>query len=248
MSDPTKAGAREDPPPRKRERANGVLPKVVVWLLVGVGLAATAIVLFLAGRGSRLPAFTEAQVRDAVSATIQSEARQSFLVTGRLDVVATASIENNRIFLPNLLDLNVGTARSTVRAPGRVFYGFDVRRVTADMIRLVDDSTISVQLPPLQVLAVEPRLERMEIETDVSWSRSSEIGREVERRAIVHAQAALRQQGVRHLRESTQPRMNTAEALATMLRPAVQALGIERPGFLFDLDDGIQVRRPAPLD
>ena len=219
-----------------------MLPKIARWALAVALLVIVVVTIFLAGRGSRMPAISEDQVRSAVTATIQREARQTFLVTGRLDIVATTSIENNKIFLPNLLRLNIGSARSTVRAPGRVYYGFDVRRLTPDMIRLVDDSTIHVELPPLQVQAVEPLLDRMQIDTDVSWSRSDQTGREIERRAIAHLQAALRAQGNAHLRDSTQPRVNTAEALRHMLEPTVRALGIERPSFRFDLAPGIRMQ------
>jgi len=212
-----------------------MLRRVARWVLIIAAVAIVLAVVFLAGRGSRLPRVSEEQVRAAITATIQREAPQAFLVTGRLDVLASATIENNQIFLPGIFDLNVGTARSTVRAPGSVHYGFDARRLTPDMISLVDDSTVRVRLPPLQVLAVEPRLDRMEIDTDVSWTRSDEKGREVERRAIARVQAALRAQGVAHLRDSAQPRINSAEALRTMLEPAVRALGIERPTFVFEL-------------
>lgn len=195
-----------------------------------------------------MPAVSEEQVRSAITATVQREARQSFLVTGRLDVTASTVIENNRIFLPRLLDLNVGSARSTVRAPGRVFYGFDAREITPEMITLVDDSTILVELPTIRTLAVEPQLERMEIETDVSWTRSDETGREVERRAIAALQPALRAQAAAHLRDSAQPRINTAEALRVMLEPTVRALGIERPNFRFDISDELQMRPARARD
>ena len=218
-----------------------MLPRIARWALGVAAVVVLAVTIFLAGRGSRLPPISEDQVRSAITATVQREARQSFLVTGRLDIVATTTIENNKIFLPRLLHLNIGTARSTVRAPGRVYYGFDVRRLTPDMIRLVDDSTIHVELPPIQVQAIEPVLDRMEIDTDVAWSRSDETGREIERRAIAHLQAALRTQGHAHLRDSTQPRVNTAEALRHMLEPTVRALGIERPNFRFDLAPGIRM-------
>lgn len=215
--------------------------KVARWALAIALVAGLVAVIFLAGRGSRLPALSEDRIRSAITATVQREARQAFLVTGRLDIVASTTIENNKIFLPNLLGLNIGSARSTVRAPGRVFYGFDVRRLTPDMITLVDDSTIHVALPPLQVLAVEPVLQQMRIDTDVSWSRSDRTGREVERRAITHLQVALRTQGNAHLRDSTQPRVNTAEALRHMLEPTVRALGMERPNFRFDLAPNIRM-------
>ena len=219
-----------------------MLRQVARWTLLAALVLGGLAIVFLAGRGSRLPTVSEEQVRSAITATVQREARQSFLVTGRLDVVATTSIENNRIFLPNLLRLNTGTARSTVRAPGRVYYGFDVRELTPDMIRMVDDSTIHVQLPPLRILAVEPQLERMEIDTDVSWTRSDETGRQVERRAIGHIQAALRAQGSAHLRDSSQPRVNTAEAVRAMIEPAVRAIGVQQPGFVFDLAPGLRMQ------
>ena len=218
-----------------------MLPRIARWVLIAALLAIGLAVVFLAGRGSRLPAVSEDQVRTAITATIQREARQAFLVTGRLDVTASTQIQNNRIFLPNLLDFNVGSARSTVRAPGRVFYGFDARELRPEMITLVDDSTIHVQLPPIRTLAVEPQLDRMEIDTEVSWTRSSDTGREVERRAIAALQPALRAQAAAHLRDSTQPRINTAEALRVMLQPTVQALGIERPTFRFDIAPTIRM-------
>ncbi|HEX6587729.1 MAG TPA: hypothetical protein VF039_01800 [Longimicrobiales bacterium] len=212
------------------------------WVLLVLALAVVATLIFLAGRGSRLPAVTEDQVRTAITAAIQREAREQFLVTGRLDVVASATVENRKIFLPSLLGLNLGSARSTVTAPGRVYYGFDVRELTQDMITLVDDSTVHVRIPDIHTLAVEPALDRMVIDTDVAWSRSDETEREVERRAIVEIMPALRAQGQAHLRDSTQPRINTAEALRHVLEPTVQALGIERPNFRFDISGDIEMR------
>jgi len=219
-----------------------MLPRVARWVLIAAVIVGAAVLLLLAGRGSRLPSVSEEQVRQAITATIQREAREAFLVTGRLDVTASTQIENNRIFLPDLLDLNLGSARSTVSAPGRVFYGFDARQLTPGMIRLVDDSTVYVELPPIRTLAVEPQLDRMVIDTDVSWTRSNETGREVERRAIAALQPALRAQAAAHLRDSTQPRINTAEALRVMLEPTVRALGIERPNFRFDISDELEMR------
>ena len=218
-----------------------MLRKVARWFLIAAALAVVVALVFLAGRGSRLPSVTEDEVRTAITAAIQREARASFLVTGRLDVVASTTVENRKIFLPSLLGLNLGSARSTVTAPGRVYYGFDVRQLTQDMITLVDDSTIHVRLPPIRTLAVEPTLARMQIDTDVAWSRSDQTEREVERRAIVELMPALRAQGRAHLRDSTQPRINTAEAVRHMLEPTVQALGIERPTFRFDISGDLQM-------
>ena len=225
-----------------------MLPRVARWALLAGAVVIGLTLVFLAGRGSRLPRVTEEQVRAAITATVQREAREAFLVTGRLDVVASTQIENNRIFLPGMLDLNVGSARSTVRAPGRVFYGIDARALTPDMITLIDDSTVHVELPVIRTLAVEPQLSRMEIDTDVSWTRSDETGREVERRAIAALQPALRAQADAHLRDSSQPRINTAEALRTMLEPTVRALGIERPTFRFDISEELEMRTERGRD
>src|SRR5690606_6574394 len=62
-------------------------------------------------------------VRELVHTTIQREAGASFLVTGYLDVVATATVENRQVLLPGMLDLSLGTTRATVRVPGMVSYG-----------------------------------------------------------------------------------------------------------------------------
>lgn len=225
-----------------------MLRKVARWVLATVALAVVVVLIFLAGRGSRLPRISEDQVRSAITAAIQREAREQFLVTGRLDVAATTTVENRKIFLPSLLGLNLGSARSTVTAPGSVYYGFDVRQLTQDMITLVDDSTIHVRIPDIRTLAVEPRLDRMVIDTDVAWSRSDATARDVERRAIVELMPALRAQGQAHLRDSAQPRINTAEALRHMLEPTVRALGIERPNFRFDISGELRMTPQRGLD
>ena len=54
--------------------------------------------------------------------------------------------------------------------------------------------------------------------------------------------AALRAQGTAHLRDSSQPRVNTAEAVRVMIEPAVRAIGVQQPGFVFDLAPGLRMQ------
>lgn len=182
-----------------------------------------------------LPEWSEEEVQRTVVATIQDEAPASFYVTGELGLTVTSTVKSTEVFLPGVLDWKLGTARSSVRVPGRVTYGFDVRRLEAGDIRVGGDGVVTVALPPLRVFSAEPDLERMEVQTDAGWTRfyDQEKGGEVERQAIRRVQRVLRQQGARHLDDSVQPRVNTAEALETLLTPALEAAGVEAPRFRF---------------
>jgi len=214
-----------------------------------IGLAVAVPLLALLGFGLwRLaswqgPRVTQEEVRQAVTARIQRDAPQAFLVTGRLDVVATTTVENTKTVLPDLLDLSLGTTRSTVRAPGRVSYGFDVRELRPEMIRLVGDTLVEIDVPALRVYAVEPILSEMEVRTDVGWARSAAgSGRDVERRAIVILERALRQQAQAYLQESMQPRVNSANALHQMLTPVLRAQGMVEPRFRFSLTPEMELQ------
>ncbi len=182
-----------------------------------------------------VPEWTEEIVQRTVVATIQQETPASFYVTGELGLTVTSTVKNTEVFLPGVLDWKMGTARSSVRVPGRVTYGFDVRRLGAEDIRIGEDGVVSVALPPLSVFSAEPDLEAMEIQTDAGWTRlyDEKKAEEVERQAIRRVQRVLRQQGARHLEGSVQPRVNTAAALEALLTPALEAAGVETPRFRF---------------
>ncbi|HUG39726.1 MAG TPA: DUF4230 domain-containing protein [Longimicrobiales bacterium] len=207
-------------------------------------LAATA-VLLLAGILVVLrlepPAFTESQVRDALFTTIQREAPEAFLVTGRLDVTATTEVENTKVFLPGIVGLDLGTTRARVRVPGKVSYGFEVDSLRPEMFRLLEDGSIELRLPALAVYSVEPDLRRLEVETRRGWARMGTSEEQVERRALAIVQGAMRRQAVSHLRTSYQSRINTARALERLLTPALKGLGMEDPKFRFRLGDDIVV-------
>jgi hypothetical protein len=186
------------------------------------------------------PRIVEQDVRDLVHSTIQRESAASFLVTGFLEVVTTATVENTQVLLPGMLDLSLGTTRATVRVPGRVSYGFEAASLRPEMIE-VDGTTIEITQPSLAIYSAEPTLSELEVQTQIGWARLPATGPAAERRAIGHLTDALRMQGAAHLRDSVQPRVNTARALEAMLTPVLQAAGIAAPRFRFRIGDGIVV-------
>jgi hypothetical protein len=208
-------------------------PLVVVALLVLVGAALVLSVWLLR------PRLTEETVQTTVLTTLAEEAPASFYVTGTLTFATTVEGRSEKTLLPGLLNLDLGSTNATVRVPGRVAYGFDVRRITASGIRLAEDGTVEVDVPPLSVFSVEPELERAEIETEVGWARLyRSSGREMEQLALRRIRPAMRETAERHLQRSETPALNTAQALVLMLTPSLQAAGLPAPRFRFRVGDG----------
>ena len=213
-----------------RLRLSWILVPLALLLIVGL----TLVVLWQVGW--LRPRITEEEVRTAIVATLQREAPASFYVTGTLDLTTTATLENTKRFLPDVLDFSLGTTEAVVRLPGRAHYGFDVRHLRPQDVRLREDGTVEVTLPPLRIYAVEPDLNAMEVQTSVGWARMyRRSGRRVEQQAVRFAEDALRQQAEAHLTEAVQPRVHTAEAMEVLLRPVLQAAGVEHPTFRFQV-------------
>jgi hypothetical protein len=212
----------------------------------GYGWIIVLIVLLLAGIGAILwarwepPRVSEREIRESVYTTIQREAGASFYVTGFIEVTAATTVEDTRILLPRLLDLRVGTTRTAVRVPGRVSYGFDAGELRPEMIRVVENR-IEVQIPELAIYSAEPDLTRLEVQTDVGWTRLPSSGQQAEHRALGHVNQALRQQGEAHLQSSVQPRVNTANALETLLAPVLRSLGVVDPELRFRIGGDLVV-------
>ena len=180
------------------------------------------------------PALSEKKVRQAVVATLQREASSSFLVTGTLQTTVTSTITNDKVFLPDMLDLNMGTTQTRARVPGVVRYGFDVSALRPEDIRVGPGDTVTVTLPEVGVRSVEPNLQRMEIRTRSGWTRLYDDSRTSTRDdALQLAQKALRRQGEQHLQDSRQPLYNTARAMKTMLTPVLKAAGARNPVLRF---------------
>ena len=191
------------------------------------------------------PTLSEEELREHVIATIQREAKASFLVTGTLDIVATTSVQNTRRILPELLDLRLGTSSATIQVPGRAYYGFDVRTLRPQHITLIEDSIVEIQVPRAEVLSVEPNLREMRVWTSKGWARTSGSTRRAERQALALINGALMRQAKTHLASSVQPHMNTADALKVMLTPTLKSLGIEDPSFRFRLGEQMVIEPPG---
>jgi hypothetical protein len=176
------------------------------------------------------------KIRERLVATIQSEARESFLVTGSLQITATTTIENTKSFLPGILDFSLGTSRATVQVPGTAYYGFDVRKIDAKSIRISGD-TIDMAVPVPELKSVDANLSEMQVQTEKGWLRSPASVDAVERTAVRRIQNALGRQAADYIANNTQPHVNTAHALEKMLRPVLIAAGIKHPVFKFRLGE-----------
>lgn len=196
---------------------------VVLLLLVGGGVAL--------GIWLTQPRWTEEQVQTTVLTTLERETPESFLVTGSVTLNAEAEVSNTRWFRPLMAPpVNLGTTTATVRLPGRVSYGFDVRTLTPEHIRLGEDGVVEVALPELTIFAVEPNLEAVEVRTTVGWARTRAGSGEIaQQAAFAEVQRALRSQAEAHLADHTQPLVNTTAALKAMLMPVLESLGMEAP-------------------
>ena len=210
-----------------------------IGLLAGLALAVGVMVWWSQGP-------SEERVRRTVVTTVQEEAPASVLVTGTLTIQVRVTIDSAQYATPDwlsyvlkysqptVLTMMEGRSTTTVRVPGRVSYGFDVRALEPRMIAVEDDGTIAVDLPDLSVRGVEPDLARIEVKTSTEgWMRvfPSEVRTEVRKRALAGVEEAFRTQAERRLKDATQPRVNTARALEAMLTPPLKAAGVDRPRF-----------------
>jgi hypothetical protein len=215
---------------------------VSLLAVAGVLAVVLAIAVVIARLPDLRPRLTGVQAREIIVATLQRESREAFVITGSLDITATTRVQNVRRLLPGLLDLSLGTVESRVRAPGRVSYGFPIAAIEAASIRLIGD-TIEMRVPDPRVYSVEPALQEMEVETTSGWLRlRGGTQAAVQQRATELIATTLRRQAESHLAGSTQPRINTAEALHELLRPSFQAADIAEPVFRFILSDNLVYR------
>lgn len=199
--------------------------RILVPLLILLAVGILALVLI---RRAAVSAF-EDRVERAVVTTLQRETPERFLITGRLDVTATVTVTSRRVFLPDLLDLELGSAEARVRAPGRVSYGFDLSGFDADDVRILDGGIVEISVPALRVYAVDPLLEELEIESRSGWLHPADAERRVTEEALGRLRQGLEAQATAHLEDSVQPRVNSARAIRGLLEPALQAAGVEEP-------------------
>jgi hypothetical protein len=222
-------------------------------LRAAIGGGAVAVLLLAGGLWLWGDGPSDAMVRRTVLTTIQDEAPASFLVTGTLEVSVTVRVDSAQYLTPawltyllqqtqpSALPLIQGGAQTRVRVPGTVSYGFDVRALTPDMIS-VEEERVGVTLPSLSVHSVEPDLTRLEVQSQESgWMRvlPSDMPAAVRTQALGAVRDAFREQTERRIAKATQPRVNTARALESLLRPTLQATGIESPQFRMQVGDDL---------
>ena len=214
---------------------------------VVAGLVLVAVVLWSPGP-------SDATIRRTVITTIQDEAPASFLVTGTLDVSVTVRVDSSQFLTPSwltyllrktqpsALPLVQGGSETRVRVPGTVSYGFDVRALTSSMITVQGRGEVGVVLPSLSVHSVEPDLSALEVRSENSgWMRvlPSDMPDAVRRQALGAVREAFQTQAERRLESATQPRVNTARALEAMLRPPLEAAGVDGPQFRIRVGEGL---------
>jgi hypothetical protein len=229
MNIPDPSSASATPPPARRMW--WILPLLVVAGMLGA-------LSFVVARGT--PRVSEETIRSVIAGALQEEARQAFLITGSLDLTVTTRVRNIRTLQTVFGAIPLGTAESTVRAPGRVSYGVEVGQIRPRDI-LVSGDTIEIVVPDPRVYSVEPLLEQMEVETEAGWFRlRGDAREEVQQQAIALVTSALKQQALEHLADNEQPRINTAETLAELLGRAFASLG-EQFVFRFKITDRLQL-------
>lgn len=226
-------------------------------LLAGILIG---VLLVVAGRLWWEQRSVQSRVRRTVLTTVQEETPSSFLVTGTMDLHATVRIDSSQYATPEwvtymlsqtqpaLLSLLQGSAQTEVKVPGRVSYGFDVTTLTADMIRVEDSNVVAVDLPALDIHSIEPSLSQLEVHSKTEgWMQVFESGvpEAVRQRALDGVREAFREQARARLDSATQPRVNTARALRTMLTPSLTAAGFDNPRFRIRVGDRLSLTPQA---
>lgn len=218
------------------------------WIRGLAGLLVLVLVAAVVLYWWQRPRLSETQVRETVVTTLQSEAEAAFLVTGVLRITATSTAERTDYLLPRSFRVRYGNTQATVRVPGHVTYGFQVASLEPEMIRLTPDGSVHVTLPPLQPYTVDVSLDQIEIQTQAGgwrrWMGDEQQREAVRKQAMQSAYSALRVQAAQHLETATQPRVNTARALEQLLRPVLQAAGLDEPRFQFEIASDIHVSPP----
>ena len=171
----------------------------------------------------------EEEVRSAVLMTLARETPERFLVAGRLSSGLTT--ESARRWRVRLLDLEAGRATVTVSLPGEVTYGFPLDALTADDIRYLDGQVVEIDVPQLEVFAVEAVLEEAVVEATVTGTArlTPSLTEQSLQTALRRVRPALRAQAEAHLADVRQPRVNAAGALRAMIDPAIAAAGVTGP-------------------
>ncbi len=246
-SDPRLSSVGNDEDTTRTSTITGRQQTAILSGIVGGAVVAVLLIWWLGGP-------SQATVQRTIVTTVQQETPASTLVTGQLSMTTTVAVDSTssltptwltsiiRTAHPNMLPLTLGTASAQIRVPGTVSYGFDVRDLTPEMIRLGEDDIVEVRLPGLDVQSVEPDLRRMEMQTASSgWMKmfTGDMEEEVRANALGQVESAFRTQAEARLNSTNQPGINTARALQSMLTPPLRAAGIDNPRFRFRIREDL---------
>ena len=236
--------------PPARRRLAGVVLGLVIAALVAVIVALGVVI----GRGGGV---SEEEVESAMLSTLQSEAAEDFLVTGRL--TSSLSGSSARRWRVKLLNIETGRAEVGVRVPATMTYGFSLSDLAPGDLDFQEGGVVEVRLPPLSVFSVEPELERADIDIDLSGQArlTPSLTERTLEQTLRRVRPALREQAESHLRTSDQPALNTARTLSRMLATPLEAAGVDvaavrfrfvvAPGDTLDVS-GAGQRRTVPAE
>ena len=129
-------------------------------------------------------------------------------------------------------------AQARVEVWGNVQYGINVHDFNLEHISVAEDGAIEIELPPLQITAVEPDLTRMTITYSDGVFRP-DAGRALRDSALADIDGAFREQAAYHIDWSTTSAENVARSLAAILTPAFEANGMDNPRFRFRLSENV---------
>ena len=186
--------------------------------MLGLAIAAlVAVIVVLGVMIGRGGAFDEEEVESAMLSTLQSEASEEFLVTGRL--TSSLSGSSARRWRIKLLNVETGRAEVGVRVPATMTYGFSLADLAPGDLDFQEGGVVEVRLPPLAVFSVEPELERADVDIDLSGQArlTPSLTERTLEQTLRRVRPALRAQAEDHLRTSDQPAINTARTLSRML-------------------------------
>lgn len=168
------------------------------------------------------------RLNEVLYADLIRETGSAFLVTGNVELQTQYTARNEALFMPGVLDVPLGTIEVSVRLPGTVHYGVDMRLVAPNHIEVREaEREVFITLPPISVLSAEPDLSRLDIRTQRGWMRSRASAETVRDEAIRAISERFRAQGDAYLSSgSLIPRSHTEEALRITLAPFLHAVGL----------------------
>jgi len=175
------------------------------------------------------------QLSEVLYADLVRETGAAFLVTGNVELQTRYTARNEALFMPGVLGITLGTNEVSVRLPGTIHYGVDMRLLTPNHIEIrEEEQEIHITLPPITVLSAEPLLSRLDVQTQRGWMRSRQSADLLRDEAIRAITARLRDQGDAYLTSgSLIPRVHTEDAFRVMLAPFLEAASMSDARIVF---------------